>query len=72
MTPAHVEATMMAFSASIMNISNGLLGSVIGVGVNKWFVGVTSEDLSNFSTLIYIRIIFVFYQLAIIGFIPTM
>jgi len=66
MTPAHVEATMMAFSASIMNISNGLLGSVIGVGVNKWFVGVTSYDLSNYSTLIYIQILFSFYQLAVV------
>jgi len=66
MTPAHVEATMMAFSASIMNISNGLLGSVIGVGVNKWFVGVTSDDLSNYSTLIYIQILFSFYQLAVV------
>ena len=26
MTPPHVEATMMAFSASVMNLSNGLVG----------------------------------------------
>jgi hypothetical protein len=66
MTPAHVEATMMAFSASVMNISNGLLGSVIGVGVNKWLVGVTSTDLSNYSSLIYIQLLFSFYQLAVV------
>ena len=26
MTPPHVESTMMAFSASVMNLSNGLVG----------------------------------------------
>ena len=40
MTPPHVEATMMAFSTSVINLSNGLVGQLIGVWINS-YVGVT-------------------------------
>ena len=72
MAPKNVEATMMAFSGSVMNISLGALGSISGVIINKVFVGVSSKDLRNYSTLIYIQILFNFYQLAIVQLIPTM
>ena len=38
MTPMNVEATMMAFSASIVNMSNGLMGSLTGALLNKYFL----------------------------------
>ena len=72
MTPPHVEATMMAFSASVMNLSNGLVGQLIGVFINKHFVGVTEKDLSNFSKLAWISIFFGIYKLFVIRFIPKM
>eukprot|EP00356_Strombidium_inclinatum_P011214 CAMPEP_0170503074 /NCGR_PEP_ID=MMETSP0208-20121228/43559_1 /TAXON_ID=197538 /ORGANISM="Strombidium inclinatum, Strain S3" /LENGTH=62 /DNA_ID=CAMNT_0010782527 /DNA_START=282 /DNA_END=467 /DNA_ORIENTATION=- len=56
MAPDHVESTMMAFSASIVNLSRGFMGEVIGVWVNKNFIGMTSEDLSKYNITIWIGI----------------
>lgn len=69
--PPHVESTMSAFSAGIVNISNGLLGQMIGVAVNKWFIGVTSDDLTNYPAIPLIGLGCCFYELLIIQLIPV-
>jgi hypothetical protein len=48
LAPDHVEATMMAFSASIINMSNGIIGGLTGYYINKWFVGVEEDNLSKY------------------------
>ena len=71
MTPPHVEATMMAFSASVMNLSNGLVGQLVGVWINS-YVGVSKDNLSNYHYLAWISLFFGFYKLLVIQFIPKM
>ena len=43
--PPHVEATMMAFSMGVLNISLELMGQIIGVIVNQHYIGITEYDL---------------------------
>jgi hypothetical protein len=69
-TPAYVEATMMAIAMSTLNISNGLVGDLIGAFVNEKFVGVQASDLSKYYVLNYISLGSVIYELLIIGLIP--
>ena len=61
MAPKNVEATILAFSSTVMNISLGAIGSLSGVIINSLFVGVSADDLSNYSTLLWIGILFNFY-----------
>ena len=44
-TPTNVEATMMALSASIVNLSRGFLGDSTGAFINHYFIKVV--DLNN-------------------------
>ena len=53
----HVETTMIAFAASLMNLTNGVIGKLVGVFFNL-FVGVTKDDLSNYWKLKVISIVF--------------
>lgn len=39
---------MMAFSASVVNMSRGLIGSLTGAAINKYIVGVTEENMENY------------------------
>jgi hypothetical protein len=71
LTPPHVETTMMAFSMSVVNLTMGFTGNIIGVFINKVFVGVTSEDLSKFYLLSLISVGFYIYQFFLIRLIPT-
>mmetsp|Transcript_15703 Transcript_15703/g.26472 ORF Transcript_15703/g.26472 Transcript_15703/m.26472 type:complete len:129 (-) Transcript_15703:181-567(-) len=70
LTPDHVESTMMAFAASAVNLSNGLVGDLMGVAINDWFVGVSGSDLSKYYQLSLVSIVFVIYELFIIRLIP--
>ena len=72
MTPMNVEATMMAFSASVVNMSNGLMGSLTGYILNKYFFQVTKENLhERYYIIPIIQIFCCFYELVIIRLIPT-
>jgi len=53
-TPSHVEATMFAFLTSIINAANSFPGKMLGAAINKWFVGVTTEDMSKLWYLVVI------------------
>ena len=50
-TPPHVETTMTSFSASVVNLSNGFIGTITGVLINKYLVGVTSTNMKNYYVL---------------------
>ena len=61
---------MMALSMTIWNSCRGLFPELIGVWINKNFVGVTGKDLSNFYILLYIKLCFTIYEVLIIKVIP--
>jgi hypothetical protein len=71
LAPDHVEATMMAFSASIINMSNGLIGSLTGYYVNKWFVGCSKDELSKYWILVCISIGSCLFEFTFIHLVPT-
>ena len=71
LAPEHVEATMMAFSASIINMSNGLIGSFTGYYINKWFVGCNKDDLSKYWILVCIGIGSCIFEFFFIHLVPT-
>ena len=72
MVPDNVEATMMALAASTINLSKGSLGEFVGAFINKNFVGVSSNNLSQYYKLSIISIFACFYEYLIIRLIPTM
>ena len=39
MIPPNVEATLMAFAMSVINLSREIMGQMIGVAINRWFIG---------------------------------
>ena len=57
MTPLNVEATMMAFAGSVLNVTNGVIPRLIGVFINM-FVGVSKDNMSNYYILKIINIVF--------------
>ena len=68
--PSYVEATMMAFSITLVNLSINFIGNITGLLVNKYFVGVTSTNLKNMYMLPSILIFFRFYCFVVIQLIP--
>jgi hypothetical protein len=69
LTPISVETTMIAFAASLMNLSWGVIGKFAGVLCNV-IVGVTKDDLNNYWVLKVLNIISYIYQLCFIWMIP--
>lgn len=78
LAPDHVEATMMALSASVCNLSEGLMANLSGVFVNKSFVGLTQADfegatqgtVTRYHLLVSIGFISCLYEFLIIPLIP--
>ena len=65
-----VEATMMAFAATMLNIAYGVIGKFSGIFINL-FVGVTKDDLSKYWILKLINVVsYLPYQLIFIWMIP--
>lgn len=62
---------MMAFSASVVNLSRGVIGQLTGAFINKYFVGVTAKDLSNYYILVCIGFGNLLWELCIIRLIPV-
>ena len=62
---------MIAFSASVVNLSMGLVGNMVGVFVNHTFVGVEEDDLSNYYILSYIGLAGCAYQFFLVRLIPV-
>jgi hypothetical protein len=55
-TPVNIEATIFAMLTGLYNLSNSVIGPLIGSFLCKWFA-VTSDDLSNYYQLIIIQAI---------------
>lgn len=69
-TPTRIEATCFAFLTGTINFCNGVISTYLGTVVNDQFVGVTSNDLSNFTTLALISFITSFFPLAFLSLVP--
>ena len=54
--PEHVEVTMMAFATSFYEFTSGIISNMMGVLINKYFVGVDEDNLSDYYKLVLIQI----------------
>ena len=69
-SPKHIEATSMAFLSSVSNFRSTSRG-LVGTWINDKFVGVTTEDLSDYYILVLIGLFMSFLPLLFIRLIPT-
>jgi len=71
MAPEHVESTVMAFSASIVNLSRGFLGELTGAYINKQFIGIDGTNVGEkFYIIIYLGFFMAIYNFYMIKLIP--
>ena len=70
-TPSHVEATVFAFSTSVIKGSRQLGGYSFAVLLNNLFIGMTSTDLKDLYKAILMTILFRLLVLTYIFMIPT-
>ena len=71
-TPAHVEATIFSFAASVINAGIHFLGKYTGLAWNKAFFGITTENLEeNFWKLCLLEMCFALVCLVYIPLLPT-
>lgn len=71
LTPDHVEATMMAFYASVVNTSNSMLGEMTGVWVNEKFIGVSKDNMDRYIYVWYVGVATMIVQIFFIRLIPV-
>lgn len=58
---------MMAFSASVVNLSRGFLGEIIGAFVNKYWLKIDETNVStNYDLIIYLSMVMCVYELCAI------
>ena len=70
-TPPRIEATIMAFLTSCLDLEKSVISPSVGTLINKYFVGVNKKDLSNYSTLVLIALIGSILVFLILPLIPT-
>jgi hypothetical protein len=70
-TPKNIEASCFAMLTGTFNFSNGVLSPMIGKLVNDWFVGVNSEDLSNYKVLVLISFFASFIPFTYLWMLPN-
>lgn len=69
-TPPHLEATCFAFLNAIISFMYGVICTRTGTFINDTFIGVTSNDLSNFSMIAWVLIVTRFLPLGLVWLIP--
>merc|ERR1711918_23366 len=69
-TPPKIEGTIFAFLTGTMNFQSTVIAPGIGTWINYQFVGVNKKDLSQYSTLMLIRLCGAILTYAIIWLIP--
>ena len=69
-TPKKIECTVFAFLTGTTNLANTVISPMIGVWINSTFVGVTTKDLKNYSTLCFIVFISSFLSFLVLPLIP--
>jgi len=70
-TPAHIEATVFAVLTGVFNFVNTVLSPNVGVLLNKWFVGVSSDHLEKYYILALISLSLTLTPLLFIRWIPS-
>ena len=70
-TPAHVEATIFSFSASVINAGIHFLGKYMGLAWNKAFFGVTTDNLDDLWKLQLVEMCFALACLFYVPLLPT-
>ena len=70
-TPPKIEGTTFAFLTGTANFGGTVISPAMGTWINYQFVGVSKDDLSNYSTLILIEFIGRCLAFALIPLIPT-
>lgn len=69
-TPKKIEGTVFAFLTGTVNFAHTVISPMIGVWINKNFVGVTSKNLKNYSTLCFIVFVCSFFGFLVLPLIP--
>jgi hypothetical protein len=69
-TPRRIEATTFAFLTGTSNFM-GVLKGLVGSWINKAFVGVTQEDLSDYYKLVTINIVMGITPFLYLWLLPT-
>jgi Na+/melibiose symporter-like transporter len=70
-TPSHVEATVFAFSTSIIKGSRNVGGYCFAVILNKLFFGMTATDQSNLTKAMLVAMCFRAFVLTYLWMLPT-
>ena len=70
-TPAHVEATIFSFAASLINAGIHFLGKYMGLAWNKAFFGISTENLEDLWKLCLLEMCCALLCLAYIPLLPT-
>jgi hypothetical protein len=69
-TPHGIEATIFALMTGAWNLSEGVISPNVGVALNKAFIGVTAEDLTNYKYLPVLGFCFSFLSYFFVPMIP--
>jgi hypothetical protein len=70
--PKNIEASLFAFATGILNFSSNQVSSLMGVYVNKWFVGADENNLDEtYITITYISFFTTFIPLLFLHLLPT-
>ena len=69
-TPPNIEATVFALFTGIFNLSAIVISPNMGIIVNKLFVGVTLDNLSEYYKLVFIQLMLSFIPIFLQFLIP--
>ena len=69
-TPPNIEATVFALFTGIFNLSSIVISPNMGIIVNKLFVGVTLDNLSEYYKLVFIQLMLSFIPIFLQFLIP--
>jgi predicted MFS family arabinose efflux permease len=71
-TPSHVETTVFAFSTSVIKGSRQFGGFFFAILLNKYFIGMTSNNLKDLDKAILISVFFRLITFTYINMLPTL
>ena len=69
-TPPNIEATVFALFTGLFNLSAIVISPNMGIIVNKLFVGVTLDNLSEYYKLVFIQLMLSFIPIFLQYLIP--
>jgi hypothetical protein len=69
-TPPNIEATVFALFTGLFNLSGIVISPNVGIIVNKLFVGVTLDNLSEYYKLVFIQLMLSFVPIFLQFLIP--